>query len=206
MPEPSELATKYFELLCEEGFRPKYDSDGDIFFKFEGKTYYLFVEEDDPELIRIARMWFFSLDDENELNRAHRITDKVNSRFKLAKLFVVSDEDVCASVELLVESPNEARPLLDRALRAVASAIRFFVEEMYEAKEAEEAEDLDELLSATEDEREEDGGEVGTDNPAEAESEAGTTAAEEQGSSDGFLPPSGSNHAEQNAAADRPRE
>jgi hypothetical protein len=148
-PEPIELVKRYYELLADEGFRLSFGEDGEeIKFKYEGRTFYLSISDDDPEYMRIVYMYFWSVEDEAELMRALRAANFASYHWNVAKVFVIKEEDVGASVEFFVESPDQVKGILTRALSCLSFAIKCFREEMWKQKpgekdEPDDAEDMD---------------------------------------------------------------
>jgi hypothetical protein len=129
--ETTELAKQYSALLEEEGYEPAFTEDGEgVKFKCEGNTFVLATDADDPKYFRIVHGDFWSIDDAAELNRAVRVANIINCRCKLSKVFVVADENVGVSVELLVDSPPQAKAILRRALGCLNFAQRSFRAEM----------------------------------------------------------------------------
>ena len=76
---------KVFEYLSSEGYRPKYDEDGDIIVKREGKTFAIIFEENDPIYFRVLYPNFWSLDDETEYEQATIATARVDRTLKCVK-------------------------------------------------------------------------------------------------------------------------
>ncbi len=131
---PNSANEKVFEYLCDEGFRPKYDEDGDIVVKREGKTYVVIFEESDPIYFRVVYPNFWSLDDEEEYEQALIASARVNTKMKCAKVLPsveFSDEaNVSVSVELYAADVDAFIAVLERAFRASEAAGLAFVQEM----------------------------------------------------------------------------
>jgi WD40 repeat protein len=119
----------FMDYLAGEGFRPEIDKDGDIHFKCEGKHYYVIAREKDRQFVQLLYPHFWSIESEEEAQRALVAANLTTSRCKCCKVFV-SDEQVHAAIELFVAEPGHATAVLDRALGALQHGVNAFVEEM----------------------------------------------------------------------------
>ncbi len=142
---PNQANEKVFEYLCEEGFRPKYDDDGDVVVKREGKTYVVIFEEGDPIYFRVVYPNFWSLDDEEEHEQALVAAARVNMKMKCAKVLPSvefgDDANVSASVELYAADVDAFIAVLERAFRASEAAGLAFVQEMRAMRSNDDEED-----------------------------------------------------------------
>ena len=93
---------KYMEFLREEGYVPKFDEDGDVVFKCEGRTYILFAEEKDATYFRLAFPAFWEIESADEEDQAREALNDLNAKMKVMKLFIVRD-NVWASVEMFLD-------------------------------------------------------------------------------------------------------
>jgi hypothetical protein len=126
------LVTKaelYYEFLKEEGYVPHYDSDGDIVFKAEGLSYLLFAAEDDPAYFRLALPFFWEIESPAERQRVLAAAAVVNAEVKVVKLYVVEDH-AWASVEMLVDPPENFKLVFPRCLRLLRHGVQRFSEIM----------------------------------------------------------------------------
>jgi hypothetical protein len=119
----------YHDFLDHEGYRPAIDKDGDLMFKIEGKTYFVFVDEDDEEFFRLVFPNFWSIEDEDERARAYVAAHDATAQTKVAKVFVVKD-DTWATLELFCDPPETVKAVLPRGLLAVQSAVDTFAQIM----------------------------------------------------------------------------
>lgn len=119
----------YREFLDQEGFRPTIDKDGDLMFKVEGRTYFVFADADDAQFFRLVFPNFWSIEDEDERARAYVAAHDATAQTKVAKVFVVKD-DTWASLELFCDPPETVRTVLPRGLSAVQSAVDTFAQIM----------------------------------------------------------------------------
>ncbi|MFB5083586.1 T3SS (YopN, CesT) and YbjN peptide-binding chaperone 1 [Symbiobacterium thermophilum] len=122
-------AEMYYEYLKEEGYVPRYDSDGDIVFKVEGLTYLLFASEDDEPFFRLCLPNIWKVESAAERERALAAACRVNAEIKVVKLHPVED-NVWSSVEMLIDPPEGFKPVFDRALKIVRLGAERFVSYM----------------------------------------------------------------------------
>lgn len=122
-------AELYYEFLKEEGYVPHIDSDGDVLFKAEGLSYLLFAAEDDPTYFRLAMPFFWEIESPAERQRVLAAAAVVNSEVKVVKLYVVEDH-AWAAVEMLIDPPENFKPIFARALRLLRHGVQRFSEIM----------------------------------------------------------------------------
>jgi hypothetical protein len=123
----------YREYLVGEGFTASRDDDGDIHFKFEGKNYYVIVDDTDEEFFRLIYPNFWSIEDEDERARAYVAAHDASARTKVAKVYVRKD-DTWAAVEMFCAPPEVFRAVFPRSLSALQSAVQTFVEIMRDGR------------------------------------------------------------------------
>lgn len=124
-------ATIYLDYLSHEGYNPYSDSDGDVVFKYEGGLYYVAIDVTDESYFQLVYPTFWSIENENEAVNAFLAAVTATRKTKVAKVYVLSNhENVSASVELLLDRPEDFKYVFDRAIRTLRAAVRNFVEEM----------------------------------------------------------------------------
>lgn len=84
------IGDKYVELLADEGYRPRVESDDDrvdILFKSEGVQYCLVVGRDDPDFFALTLC--YGVEDEGlTLEQLHALANDANELWKVAKVTV----------------------------------------------------------------------------------------------------------------------
>lgn len=96
------------EWLSEEGYKCNVDSDGDFYFKYQGKTI-LFIknENDDPKYYRLVMPGIYDIEDESELYRIEDICNDVSGEIKCVKAFVVKPNySVWLAIEFFLDPDN----------------------------------------------------------------------------------------------------
>jgi hypothetical protein len=127
----SAAATFYKDFLEQEGYHPTIDSDGDVMFKSEGRTYYIDIDEKDPSYFRIMYPNFWSIENTAELTRALLAANYASMISKVAKVYVRSDgKDVSAGIELFFERPEQFKPIFNRAMSALRNGVNNYAEKM----------------------------------------------------------------------------
>lgn len=114
-------AQLHFDFLVSEGYRPERDEDGDLRFRHEGRTLFLFRYEKDPEYFRVALPGAWECESPEEEARALQAVNAVNRDLKVAKAVLV-DGVVWISVEGFFDPPDSFRPVFTRCLDAIGSA------------------------------------------------------------------------------------
>lgn len=114
-----EIQKIYVNYLSEEGFRPKIDDDGDIKFKFQRESFYLFIDDNDEEYIRLALpAWKFDSNDEEELRLMLATANFVNRKLKVIKI-TIEDSMIWIAVEMFVDDQKEIKIFFNRMLNLI---------------------------------------------------------------------------------------
>jgi hypothetical protein len=128
-PPASTLASRYFDLLAQEGFRPNVASDEGptiITFRAEGVGYLLLVEENDPEFFHLATA--YELRDVDFVATVTR-ANELNEELKATKITVwPPDGSIRIHVESYVDSAPVSIGVLERTIGAIQVASRRFFE------------------------------------------------------------------------------
>lgn len=128
--QPRTLASRYMDLLAEEGYRPQVASDEEgptvINFKSEGEAFLLFVEERDPTFFHLGSG--YELGDVDLAAAVSRAND-LNEELKGVKLTVwAPDRSVRIHVEAFLDEPPVSTGVLERGVGAIRNAARKFFE------------------------------------------------------------------------------
>jgi hypothetical protein len=121
----------YVDYLMEEGYRPRIDDDGDVVFKHEGRTYYITIDVNDKEFFRLIFPNFWSIENDEERDRAYIAADYATERTKVAKVYMRSDGlDMMASIEMFIADPAGFAAVFPRCLSALQASVKNFREKM----------------------------------------------------------------------------
>jgi len=126
-----DMAQMYRDYLFEEGYAPRIDNDGDVVFKFEGRTFLIIPDDGDAEFFRLAFPNFWRLESDDERKQAMLAALNVTAAIKVAKIFPVRD-NMWATIELFCTPPEAFKPVFGRSLHALNSAVEQFRQSMQE--------------------------------------------------------------------------
>ncbi len=126
-----QLQRLYTEYLTAEGYKPEVDSDGDVRFKREGRTYFIDVSEKDPEFFHVVLANIWPIESEKERLQVLAAADYSNAKSKVSKVHTVRD-DVWVSIELFVASPDDFKGVFNRVMSAFDNGVANFVKKMRE--------------------------------------------------------------------------
>ena len=121
--EHEQLRTEIKQFITDEGYAPSIDSDGDIMFKFEGKTYYVKIYKDtNPYFIAIYRYHTY-----NETFTKEKILNAVaECNFKKGVKVVAYEESYNYRAEMFINSIEPLKgvftQLLDQ-IKSISSAL-----------------------------------------------------------------------------------
>jgi hypothetical protein len=124
-----ELAEDIAEYLRSEGYRPTVDEDFDVIFKSEGRTYIIQADSRDPCFFRLIYPNFWSIESDDERERALAAASEANKAVKVAKIFLVRD-DTWASIELFCEDRESYKVLLAKSIGALQAAVHHYMKRM----------------------------------------------------------------------------
>ena len=124
-----DIQQDYLSYLKTEGYEAWVDSDGDVQFKHNDRTYFIEVNEGDPEFFRLVLANIWPIESVTEATQVVHAVDVVNRQMKVTKAYVTND-NVWVATELFIESYRDYRPVFPRCLRAIEQGVDTFVEEM----------------------------------------------------------------------------
>ncbi len=119
----------YLDYLREEGYQPRVDEDGDVQFKREGFTYFISVDEEDPEFFGLMLPNIWEIESDEERLYALFACNEATANTKVAKAQVVGD-NVWISAEVFLEKPEDFRKIIHRAFSSMDSALEKYVSTM----------------------------------------------------------------------------
>ncbi len=129
---PSNDAVAVYEFLEEEGYSPKFDGDGDVVFKKEGKFFIAVFDKDDENYFRLVYPNFWEIESYSEWKQALNIARATNDSVKVARIVLPNeydgDEEINASgaVELFCEDGDAFAKMIPHSIDALtAAALKF---------------------------------------------------------------------------------
>lgn len=118
----------YVAFLEYKGYGPEVDSDGDVKFTFNERSYYLTIDKKDDKFFRIMRIANLKLDDEASISQVYKICHDLTQDLKVTKLYWYNSM-VWASTELLVSDPTAFGGIFDKAMELTEDSYDRFVQE-----------------------------------------------------------------------------
>lgn len=115
-------------FLKEQGFCPQVDERGSIIFKYQMSTFIFMNNDEDEEFFQLAYPGIFDVTEENR-ELVLEAANKVNSRIKVAKVIIPSD-DVWVLFEVILDQSPEVGSIIQRGLGILMHARQVFYEEM----------------------------------------------------------------------------
>jgi len=104
----SQLQDMYSNFLNDEGYKPSIDSDGDVVFKVEGRTFWIDVDEKDPESFRLVFSNFWEIESLAEKLKVYEVMNYINRTTKVAKVFLSpKEDDVSMDANIFVKQPED---------------------------------------------------------------------------------------------------
>ncbi len=117
---------QYVAFLTAKGYNPEVDKDGDVKFTYKDKTYYLTIDQKDPNFFRMARIANLRLSSEANINQAKQICHDITKDAKMTKVYW-SNGQIWASSEQIVASAGDFEGIFDRTLELTQKAYQSFV-------------------------------------------------------------------------------
>jgi len=128
-----DLQNMYTSYLKEQGFQSSIDSDGDVQFKAEGRTFYIIVDTRDLQSFRILYPNFWEIESSDEKAKAVKVANYINRTTKVAKVYLNSKEDdVSMDVNIFIEKPEDFKLFFRRMIDLLLEERREFREKMSE--------------------------------------------------------------------------
>ena len=126
---PTAYATDVLDFLAEEGFRPKLDEDGDVYFKYEGATYVVIAGHGDATILTVLLPYFWPLEDAAERTRAMEAAMNAQKSVRIGRVTVL-DENVSASVNAYLPDEQSFRAVLLRSIDGLHYLAKAFRDHM----------------------------------------------------------------------------
>jgi len=128
-----QLQAMYTNFLIEEGYKPSIDSDGDVVFKVEGKTFWIDIDEKDLESFRIVFSNFWEIESLAEKLKVYEVMNYINRTTKVAKVFMSpKEDDVSMDANIFVNKPEDFKYHFSRMLDLLFYEIIEFRDKMNE--------------------------------------------------------------------------
>lgn len=119
VPAPvTAYAAAVLDFLAEEGFRPRIDEEANVFFKYEGHTYVVVTDSNEPTVLALVLPYFWPLADAAERVRALEAAMHAQMYVRIGRVTVFGD-NVSASVNAYLPDEDSFRAVLLRSLEGL---------------------------------------------------------------------------------------
>jgi len=125
-------AERYLTFLADEGYRPRIDTNGNVAFKCEGRSYVIRIDEKDDQFFCLSYPNFWRIESDEELVQVKEAALAVTAEQKVVKIFPVGDTNTWATIELFCFPPQTFTDVFARCLRALRTGVEKFVAKMQE--------------------------------------------------------------------------
>lgn len=123
------LQDMYMDFLSDEGIEGWVDSDGDVQFEYEDRTYFIEVNEGDSEFFRVVLFNIWPIESNSESVEVAFACNEVNAQMKVTKAYITND-NVWIACELFVGSPEQFKPVFMRCMQVIDEGVSTFVDNM----------------------------------------------------------------------------
>lgn len=125
----AQLQESYLAFLSDEGVEGWVDSDGDVQFEYNERNYFIETNDGDNEFFRVVLFNIWPIESEQERIQVLAAVNEVNREMKVVKGYTLND-NVWIACELFLGSPEGFKPVWQRCMNAIDSAVDTFVAEM----------------------------------------------------------------------------
>ena len=129
-PERAEMYCRY---LKEETYEPRIDSEGDVVFTGEGKTYTILIDPEDDTFFSITLYGIRRINSDAERVQVEQSALIATAQTKVAKIWPTKDNTI-ATVELFCSPPESFKSVFEHAVRALHSCVMCFKNNIDEAR------------------------------------------------------------------------
>lgn len=125
-----ELQQKFLKFLDREmDIEGWVDSDGDVQFEYDDKTYFIEVNESDAQFFRLVLFNIWPIESLSEQAQVLAAVDEVNRQQKVVKAYTTND-NVWIAMEVFLSDIDGYEAFLERGLEVIEGAVQVFVGEM----------------------------------------------------------------------------
>lgn len=123
----------YMDHLKQEGFDVQLTAPNGLAFMFDGYSYLLIVDEEDPGYFEVAFPNLWAIRNEEERLKALSAAEYASKNTKVGKVHLSRDRtNVHAVVQLYFAEPADFKPVFERSLYTVRAAAVAFARKMRE--------------------------------------------------------------------------
>jgi hypothetical protein len=124
-----EMQMMYLSVLEKNELTGTIDGDGDVQFKYDNFTYFIDVDEDDPEYFGLVLANIWPIESELERLQVLKAADMVNASKKVAKVYINND-NVWITYEDIQKDVGDFEAYFERSLQIISQSVSMFRENM----------------------------------------------------------------------------
>lgn len=121
------LQEDLFKFLKEQGLVPE-ERDYGIFFRYQMLNFFVIIDQEDDQFLRIALPGIFDVDENNRAD-VLEACNRTCHRMKVSKCYVPQD-DVWVAAEQLIDSDPNYKDIVPRILKILIQSRDAFYEEI----------------------------------------------------------------------------
>lgn len=116
------------DWLSNEGYKYEVDEDGDIRFKYQGRSFFCTSDQRDERYFRIIMPNIYTV--ENNRTKVLEAVNTVSRDMKVVKAYLVEDH-LWLSIEMFVDSSPEVEDFMDRCLNILCASFERIAKEIF---------------------------------------------------------------------------
>ena len=120
-----------FSVLQSLGFKPQIDDEGDIFIRYQMKTFYVMgSSSDDEDYLAVVFPQMYEVN-EGEETKVLAVCNKITREIKLAKVYIDQTlKNVSAGCEFYYNGEESLKTCLDKAIEILGMVRLTFIKTM----------------------------------------------------------------------------
>lgn len=127
-------------VLTKMGYRPEVDNDGDIMFRYQMKTIYVMIGDDEEPFITLTYPQFYEIE-EGEDDLVLAVCNKLTRSLKLLKVFIDQTyKNVSTTCDFYYINEESLEQNMEHALDIIGIVRTYFLHKLVEASEMDTAE------------------------------------------------------------------
>lgn len=119
------IITHFTSFLAREGYPIVETTSNFVTFEARDRKFVIALSEDDPNYFRLILPNFVTIGGSLQRDRVDAIASQVTAEIKVIKVFAVEDK-VWATVEMLIENPEQTAPVFSRMLDLLVAGSELF--------------------------------------------------------------------------------
>ncbi|MBR4562851.1 MAG: hypothetical protein IKO26_00145 [Paludibacteraceae bacterium] len=127
-------------VLTKMGYSPEVDNDGDIMFRYQMKTIYVMIGDDEEPFITLTYPQFYEIE-EGEDDLVLAVCNKLTRSLKLLKVFIDQTyKNVSTTCDFYYINEESLEQNMEHALDIIGIVRTYFLHKLVEASEMDTAE------------------------------------------------------------------